>query len=219
MNRKRRQSVTQIIIFCLLLFLAILTAVLMAACQSNAVDETSPLTSVTNIDVPIMSDLPEPSDGVVKIEEPRQTESAPTDDTGGRWKIFSSQGVTIAPGDEMERVLRDLGDPNSTYESPSCLFEGNDLVYSYDGFELNAAVIDGKEMCVAVFLTDESVQTPEGIAIGSSLTDMLEAFGEPDKEEVGQYTWLDDDSELVIVVIDDSVSSISYLMLASSGER
>ncbi len=214
MNKIRRHSSSaRISIFYVILCLVFLMTAFMAACQSGAVDESPTLTSAKDIEVLVMSDLPEPSGGVVKIEEPRQTEGDSTDDSGGRWKVFSSQGVTIAPGDDMESVLRDLGDPNSTYESPSCLFEGNDLVYDFDGFEINAAIIDGKETCVAVFLTDDSAQTPEGITIGSSLSDMLEAFGEPDGEEVGQYTWLDDDSELVIVVIDDSVSSISYLML------
>lgn len=212
MHNNQRPLGARIALFCLVLCLSLAVA---TACRGNPDDTLPDRTSEASAGAPVMSDLPEPSGGVVVIGDPSRTSEAPTDGTQGRWKDFSVQGVAIAPGDDMESVLRELGDPNSKYESPSCLFEGNDLVYSYDGFDVNAAVIDGKEVCVGVFLEDESVQTPEGIALGSSLADVLGAFGEPDEEETGQYNWFGDDSELVIVVIDDAVTSISYLMLVN----
>lgn len=196
-------------------------AVLIAACQTAGNVETSHSTISTTtkriVEVPVLTDLPEPSGGVVRIEGAGETTKATsTVDSDYRWKAFNSQGVSVAPGDDMKHLLRELGDPKSTYEAPSCLFEGNDRVYSYQGFDINMAIIDGKEICVAVFLTDESVKTPEGLTIGSSLAEMQKAFGDHDEEETGQYTWRGENSELVIVVIEDKVTSISYLMKKSS---
>jgi len=231
MDRKRMKPYSRSGMFLLTLCLCLSMIAIMTACQGGGgatddvqVPETTSTTSSTesteSVEVPIMSDLPEPSDGVKKIEVPTQTsDSVPTDDANGRWKAFSHGGITVEPGDDMKSVLQGLGDPISTYESPSCIFDGNDLVYTYDGFEVNAAMIDGLETCVALFVTDDSIQTPEGISIGSSLADVLGAFGEPDEEETGQYTWFEDDRELVIVVIDDRVTSISYLMLVNTDTR
>lgn len=76
-------------------------------------------------------------------------------------------------------VLSALGEPQDKLEAASCVHEGFDRVYYYAGFEVNTQpTADGREVIVSIYLTDDSVCTPEGIYIGDKLDAAKAAYGE-----------------------------------------
>lgn len=218
MCNSKRLSWVNPLLFSLLLCLFLLTETLLTSCQDRTEYERT-TSSVNQSAFPIQSNLPAPSEGVVRIGGKTAATGVSGDPSASSdegWQTFTYRGVPILPGDQIEHILSSLGDPKSIYETPSCFFDGNDRVYSYEAFDVNSAVIDGKETCVAVIITGSSVKTPEGIAIGSSAADVQSAYGAYDSEETGQYVWHRHGAELVIVIIEDQVTSISYILKTTS---
>ncbi len=79
---------------------------------------------------------------------------------------FVAANTHLYPGAD-PAVLTALGDPLDKLEAASCVHEGFDRVYYYAGFEVNTQpTADGREIITSIYLTDDSVTTPEGIYIG-----------------------------------------------------
>lgn len=125
---------------------------------------------------------------------------------------FVVNDVVITPGAEAEDIIAKLGEPNSFYEAPSCVFSGKDKVYSFSGFDVNTAPYKGKEVIVGVFFNEDGeAKTAKGIGIGSSLQEVKDNYGEPQKENTGQMIWENEEVEFSIVAINDEVTAVSYL--------
>ncbi len=86
---------------------------------------------------------------------------------------FVSGDVKFGIMDPADRVLSALGEPDSTFESNSCAYQGKDKFYYYDGFELLVNDIDGTERVTGITIADDTVQTPQGVNIGMSIDDAL----------------------------------------------
>ncbi len=193
----------------------------LAACGRTETPVTtpvdSPVTDAGQVEITAGSKIPTditlPS-GQTKIgsdEEPDTSKAPQVVVPGGDTFLFVGKGVEFTPTQAAAPILEALGPANSVYEAPSCVFAGTDQVYAYDGFEVNTCDVDGINTIVGMFLTDTAASTPEGITYGSSLSEVLEVYGEPDEESVGQMTWQREKSQLVIVILDDAVTSISYI--------
>ena len=125
---------------------------------------------------------------------------------------FVVNDVVITPGAEAEDIIAKLGEPNSFYEAPSCVFSGKDKVYSFSGYDVNTAPYKGKEVIVGVFFNEDGeAKTAKGIGIGSSLQEVKDNYGEPQKENAGQMIWENEEVEFSIVAINDEVTAVSYL--------
>ncbi len=57
---------------------------------------------------------------------------------------------------------------------------------------------------------DDSIATPEGIRLGSSLEDVTAAYGEDYTEEMGQYTYIKGETYLRFLISDGEVINITY---------
>jgi hypothetical protein len=124
---------------------------------------------------------------------------------------FKLSDHEITMGQEAKTIVATLGTPKDTYSSPSCAFEGNDTVYDYGSYQITTFVSEGVEKFTGVYLMDETLSTKEGIHIGSSLDDMIKAYGSGYVESYGSYTYSLDQTDLAFVIVDDRVISISYL--------
>lgn len=124
---------------------------------------------------------------------------------------FFFDGVSIKPTEPAEdaRSLLDLA--KETGEAPSCAFEGLDKVYYFDGFEIQSGLVNNVELITGVILLDETVETAEGLKIGMSLDEMVAIYGDDYREDFGQYVYEDEDVQLIVIVFDDTVISISYI--------
>lgn len=99
--------------------------------------------------------------------------------------------------------------------APSCAFDGEDKVYIYDGFEVQAGALGGVDYLTGIIINDDSVATPEGVKIGSTLTEMVNLYGDDYEEVYGQYIYEDDEVQF-IVIIDMAEEKFSALAILAS---
>lgn len=207
------------------LFLASIVAslILSTACQSSG--ETSVVPPVETEATQSIEETSTSGAAETEVTDVIETTIEPTQQGGAQQLVnpnadqiaaaqkfsFTAKGLTFTPEENADPVINHLGDAKTIYQAPSCAFEGEDTVYAYDGFEVNTANYKGQEVVVGIFLTDENVSTPAGIKLGSSLEDVLAAYGDPDSDEMGQLTWVDEQCNLTIVVLGDEVTSISLI--------
>ena len=124
--------------------------------------------------------------------------------------VFTSNGVEVRMNAEADPIVEALGEPVSTFEAPSCAFQGTDYIYTYDGFQINTYPLNDVNYVSSVVFMSDAVSTPEGLEIGKTKDDMIAAYGEDYTEEYDQYTYTRGDSQLVVLIEDGYISSIEY---------
>ena len=122
---------------------------------------------------------------------------------------FKAGDVKVEMKADAEAVLKALGSYKSSYEAPSCAFDGMDKIYSYGGYDILTYTMDGKDFISGVVLRDDTVETPEGIAIGSKLDDVKKKYDA--KEEGSSINVYSDNCRLLIIFDNGVVSSIQYI--------
>lgn len=118
--------------------------------------------------------------------------------------------VDVVIDAEAESILNDLGEAESVYESPSCAFGDLDIIYTYDGFEVDTYSIEGVEYISAVILLDDTVETPEGICIGDEVSKVMDIYGKPAKNDATLLEYRKDHMKLSFIIQDEMVLSIEY---------
>ena len=129
--------------------------------------------------------------------------------TGSLDYYFEVKGVKVEMKADAETVLKALGSYKSSYEAPSCAFDGMDKIYSYGGYDILTYTADGKDFISGVVLRDDTVETPEGIAIGSKLEDVRKKYNA--KEEGSSINVYSENCRLLIIFDNGVVSSIQYI--------
>ncbi len=124
--------------------------------------------------------------------------------------VFVSGTVTVKMNEAADAVLSGLGEAKSTYESPSCAFQGNDYYYDYGSFEVSTYDEGNGQFIYSVFFKDDLVETPEGLCIGAAEADVIAAYGADGKLDSGNYSYTDGNCNLMIFIKDGVVSSIEY---------
>lgn len=127
-------------------------------------------------------------------------------------------GETLLYAGADPAVLAALGEPQDKLEAPSCVHPGFDRIYYYAGFEVNTQpTAAGGEVIVSVYLTDDSVSTPEGIYIGATLDAVKAAYGEtaPAADNAMLYRYTKTDAGVTgtvnfLVDANGTVTSIYY---------
>ena len=124
---------------------------------------------------------------------------------------FEINGLEISMGEAAGSFLSKTGNPMDQYSAPSCAFDGNDTVYDFGSYQITTYVTEGKEIFTGVYLLDDTISTKEGIKIGSTLNQMLSTYGDDYQENFGAYTYSSGLTDLSFVIINDVITSISYL--------
>lgn len=127
--------------------------------------------------------------------------------------VFSYQGLALPMNAELAPLLETLGEPERYFEAASCAFDGLDKTYAYPGFELVTYPLDGTDYISDIYLLDNSVATPEGITVGSTLEQVIAAYGQDWEEDLGLYSYTDGDAKLCFLVENDAVISVEYIAL------
>ncbi len=157
------------------------------------------------------SDSADAADGAEAGTETAETEEAGTEaaaETTAAGYTVTLRDVTIEMAAEADPIVAELGDDYSYFESESCAFEGLDKVYSYPGFKLNTYPDGEVDYVLSVVFMDDTVETGEGICIGSARDDVIEAYGEPDSDTGAALIYEKEATTLTIGISSDSVSSI-----------
>lgn len=132
------------------------------------------------------------------------------DSQGEEGFVFEYEGIRIPISSKAELSLKDLGKEVDYYQAESCAFQGLDKIYTYNNFELHTYEIDGVDHVYSIVFLDDIISTPEGISLGSSLEDLIDAYGEDYTQELGLYTYELDKVKLAFIIENDEVSSIEY---------
>ncbi len=127
--------------------------------------------------------------------------------------LFQSNGITMGMNEDVAPILSGLGNYNNYAESPSCAFKGLDKIYSYSGFDLYTYPKGSVDYVNSIYFIDDSVSTPEEIRLGSTVEEMLAAYGDDYTEEYGVYTYTKEKSTLSFIVTDGVIESIEYIAI------
>ncbi len=201
-------------IFAILLAMVMLVA--LAACGSSNTGNATTQT-ITRGDVSEEDTSEEDADEANEEEPEEEEEGTSNDETANENDAeeesafsFLSDGLTLTPGDSFDSAL--LPDSESIYEVPSCAIDGTDKVYTYASFELTAYDDGSGEVIYSIYITDPNVTTPEGLALGDSLTVLLSLYGEDYVEEGSSLVYTRGTTQLCIIMQDEFVISIEYLL-------
>lgn len=134
-------------------------------------------------------------------------ETAATADT----LYYDANGIKIHVYDMADTVLASLSDPNGTFESDSCAYQGKDYFYYYSGFQLTVNDVDGARHVTVITIVDDTVTNPQGVKIGSAEDEMKQLMGDGYTESSGLYTFVEGSTTLQIQVKAGAVASIVYL--------
>ena len=131
--------------------------------------------------------------------------------TNNNTSVYSLKvsNMEIVPGGEFSREK--FGTEIAFSELSSCAFEGKDRVYTYDHYEIQTFLKDGKEYVLSIYFLDNTVQTSEGLSFGDSLDKMKELYGEDYKETGTMYEYEKGNTTLKVILQNDVVSSIEYV--------
>lgn len=124
--------------------------------------------------------------------------------------VFETEGIEISMDQDAAQVISDLGKAESFYEADSCTHQGKERVFTYKGFELSTYPSGGGDYVKSVWFLSEEAVTQEGIHIGSTIGEMLEAYGDDYVEEKGRYVYTSEDAVLTFYTKKGLVSGVEY---------
>ena len=125
---------------------------------------------------------------------------------------FTVNGATVELNSELETAVAGLGDPIEITSQLSCHGEGEDKTYTYDGYIVNSYPdANGTDRVLEVVVSAENLTTNKGIHVGSSASEVVDAYGKGYKE-IGVYYSYDagNKMELRFLIENDKVSEIDY---------
>lgn len=116
----------------------------------------------------------------------KDTDNGGDDDDNGAETVeiyaLKYKGTTITLGKKADSVLKKLGDPISSQNTGNCGGMGETVRYEYSA--LSVVVVeyeDGDAVIDALIVKNDAVTTTKGIMIGSEKAEVIEAYGEADK--------------------------------------
>lgn len=129
---------------------------------------------------------------------------------------YEADGLKFGIMDYADEVLATLGEPDGTFESESCAYQGKDYFYYYDGFEIMANEIDGNMRITGITVADDTVQNPQGVKIGMDIEEALSLMGDGYTQSGAVYKYIVGSTLLMLKAGDDNcVSAIEYAVAAN----
>lgn len=123
---------------------------------------------------------------------------------------FVSDELEISMNQDASEVLSELGKADNYYEAQSCKHQGKEKVFTYERFELSTYPSGNNDYVKSIWFRGEETETPEGIHIGSTIDEMMDAYGEDYTETQGRYSYSDEDTILTFYTKKGLVSGVEY---------
>ena len=123
---------------------------------------------------------------------------------------FTYNGTRITLGTEVAPIIDALGEPRSYTEELSCAFDGMDKTYYYGSFYISTYSLDGKDHIYNLWFADDGVATDEGIRIGSTQSQVEDAYGKDCFNGTTSFVLTKGQSRLVILIEEETVTSVRY---------
>ncbi len=130
--------------------------------------------------------------------------------TGTTYEISLSNGLTVIIGGNAEDFVNAAGEALEYSEAPSCIHDGYDKVYIFDGYSVTTSPdANGNQYVANLTLTSDVVLFDNGLSIGSGAAELDELFGTEYEEQFGIRTYTLDAATVAVIVDGDIVTSIS----------
>lgn len=126
---------------------------------------------------------------------------------------FELEGEKVELNAEMAPIVEALGEADSYFESESCAFQGLDKVYTYGSVVVTTYPESEVDYVYSIELKDDTVETPEGIFIGSTKDDVISAYGEDAEDSGSALIYTKGESQLNFLLDGDVVCNIVYLAI------
>jgi len=120
-------------------------------------------------------------------------------------------GFLIEMDQNITYVLGALGEPQGIFVAPSCAFDGEDRIFQYSNIQIHTYPKGDDDYVHTISLRDDSIRTTEGrIYLGSSLQDVLDAYGDDYEYDNDMYKYTRGLTTLEFFIEDDIVIGITY---------
>lgn len=131
--------------------------------------------------------------------------------------FYVVNNTTIIPGKDFAPMYEKLGEPVSFSEAASCYYDGMDKVYTYEGFEIKTYPVNDKDYVQDICMSSEIFSTDKGISIGSTLEEVVAAYGE-DYELIGKMYkyYFTEDTYMYFFIMNDAVKYFGYAIEAAN---
>lgn len=103
-------------------------------------------------------------------------------------------GKTYPVRVDSAEVLSVLGDGYEYGETVSCVYDGYDKTFTYDGIVVSTVPVDGKDVIEMFTITGPAYTTTRNITVGATRDEVIEAYGENYFDD-GYLTYTESGSE------------------------
>ncbi|MDR2600678.1 MAG: hypothetical protein LBC73_10455 [Oscillospiraceae bacterium] len=120
-------------------------------------------------------DLLPDDDGAVGHPPIRAVEPEPLEMTKDMGIVVNGEWFPI--WQDASALLNALGDDYELSTAPSCVFEGDDKEFAYDRVFVFTNPDGSRDLWFSIFIIDNSLSTARGITVGSTLDEVIAAYG------------------------------------------
>ncbi len=183
----------------LTLILALALIVTLSACN-GADDENGPTQGTSGESV---------NDSEEITDDTTQSDTI-ADNTVDTYTLTLDNGVTVTIGGPADEFIALAGEPLDYMEAPSCIHEGFDKVYTFDGYSVTTSPsADGEQYIAEISLISDAVALENGLMIGSDSAVVEVAFGTNFEEQFGVRKYILAGAAVSIIFDGDIVTGIT----------
>ncbi len=125
---------------------------------------------------------------------------------------YNYKGVNLVLGKAFNS--KDIDAEPKVSRIPSCAFDGEDDVYTYEDVEITANKNDDSEIIYSIYFLNDSIKTDEGLAIADDVEKMESIYGKDyTKENERIFVYKYDNANLEITIDNDVVTGIEYVLI------
>ena len=144
-----------------------------------------------------------------------ETASAPEEETApaetAAYVCAFEGGKSVALGADAAEAIPALGDYIDVIEAPSCVHEGSDRVYTFDGFTVMTSPDEkGGEYVAEVEIISDACRLESGLSINSPFDDAVAAFGSDYTDQFGICTFTSENAVITVAVLDGAITDIVF---------
>ena len=137
-------------------------------------------------------------------------------EAAAEYPVTLDNGKTITINGAADAAISALGEHIDFMEAPSCVHDGNDKVYTYDGCTVTTSPDAGGNQYVAeLSLISDVVALDNGLYIGCTLAEAKKAFGEEFTESFGVLKYELPGVTISVVAEGDTVTGITFASAAA----
>ena len=126
---------------------------------------------------------------------------------------FNNGELTLTPGDKFNAEADSLSETTAYMEAASGYFDGLDKVFTYEGYEVTTFPKEDGDYIQDINISSETIKTDKGIGVGSSLSDVENAYGKGYTISGKMYEYYQDDTKyMYFFILNDMVQYYGYGM-------